>query len=115
MSTAAGSEKRREIRLVVRGELSVRLAPQSPWLRVIDFSHGGFLADSPEPIPVDTRLTVQLAARDGTVITVDARCAHCRRRPPDTGSTFAVGFAFVAANSAVDALIDRLTGAITFQ
>jgi hypothetical protein len=78
-------------------------------------SSGGFLAESSDSLPIGSMHTVKLSAKDGLVVMVTARCAHCREYLPCDVPRFAIGFAFVVANpAAIDALLDRLVAAITF-
>lgn len=107
---------RRLIRLEVRGEISGRIVEADLPLMLRNMSTGGFMAETSASLAINSQHTVKLSAKDGLVVVVTARCAHCRELTPSAAPRFAVGFSFVTSNAAaIDALLDRLTSAITFS
>jgi hypothetical protein len=109
-------EQRQSVRIPVNGELSARLVGGPPIaVAVLDFSAGGVLLETTEPLTVGMIYEIEIVAKPANQpVTCWARCAHCRRC--GTSGHFAAGFAFrIADPDQIDALLDQLTGTISFQ
>jgi hypothetical protein len=98
----------------MHGEITARLVPQDQPLDLRDLGPVGFLADTNARVQVGSLHHIELMARDGSRVTLPARCAHSRRRT-EVGAgplRFAVGFAFLTSDSAaVDRMLDGVTSA----
>ena len=107
----------RAVRLTVHGEISARLLSTGQALELRDLGIGGFLADTSVRLSVGSIHHIVLASSDGFTVTVRARCAHSRRRTELSGPVrFAVGFAFDSPDVLlIDALLDRLTGTLSYN
>ena len=100
------------LRRTVDGEISGQLLERDQALQLRDIGSRGFLAEMRESPPVGSIHHARLVGRNGFTALVAVRCAHCRRRSDVAGPhRYLVGFAYLTANtSAIDRLIDQLTG-----
>jgi hypothetical protein len=97
-STAASTllfpERRRSTRLEVLGSLHGQLVPLRIALKIREVGFGGFSIETVFPLPVGAIHDFRFTLRNGSVVALSARVAHCRTDPRSAPRIYVIGLEF---------------------
>jgi hypothetical protein len=116
-----GSERRREPRIEVDGELVAHLlSPRALAATLVDFSAGGLCLDTAAPLAIGKRHRPLVASHHTGPSLLTANVAYCRPKDPDDLTAgFLAGLTFVdlddAGRASVDRFLDELTSSVVFE
>jgi hypothetical protein len=116
----AVKDQRRSPRLEVLGQLDGHVVSLDHQVRMRDLSLGGFAAESEKPFRPGSIHRFRITTNTGAATELWVRAAYCRHQGTGEPARFLTGFEFMRAEKpgvrgAIDAIIDSVTGGITFS